>query len=38
VDQAIRIEMFGDLHAFGGLNGRLVTATEPEALLAGTAA
>ena len=37
VDQAIRIEMFGDLHEFGGLNGRLVTATEAQALLAGTA-
>jgi predicted dinucleotide-binding enzyme len=35
VDQAIRIEMFGDLHEFGGLNGRLVTATEAQALLAG---
>jgi 8-hydroxy-5-deazaflavin:NADPH oxidoreductase len=39
LDQAIRIEMFGDLHPFGGLNGRLVTAKEAEALLAaGTAA
>jgi predicted dinucleotide-binding enzyme len=38
LDQAIRIEMFGDLHQFGGLNGRLVTAKEAEALLAGTAA
>jgi 8-hydroxy-5-deazaflavin:NADPH oxidoreductase len=37
VDQAIQIEMFGDLHEFGGLNGRLVTATEAQALLAGTA-
>jgi 8-hydroxy-5-deazaflavin:NADPH oxidoreductase len=38
LDQAIRIEMFGDLHQFGGLNGRLVTAKEAQALLAGTAA
>jgi hypothetical protein len=30
--------MFGDLHAFGGLDGRLVTAKEAEALLAGTPA
>jgi predicted dinucleotide-binding enzyme len=37
VDQAIRIEMFGDLHEFGGLNGRLVTVTEAETLLAATA-
>jgi predicted dinucleotide-binding enzyme len=37
VDQAIRIEMFGDLHEFGGLNGRLVTATEAQALLAAAA-
>jgi 8-hydroxy-5-deazaflavin:NADPH oxidoreductase len=34
VDQAIRIEMFGDLHDFGGLNGRMVTAEEARALLA----
>jgi len=38
LDQAIRIEMFGDLHQFGGLNGRLVTAKEAQALLAGTEA
>jgi 8-hydroxy-5-deazaflavin:NADPH oxidoreductase len=38
LDQTIRIEMFGDLHQFGGLNGRLVTAKEAEHLLAGTAA
>jgi 8-hydroxy-5-deazaflavin:NADPH oxidoreductase len=37
VEQAIRIEMFGDLHQFGGLNGSLVTAKEAGALLAGTA-
>jgi 8-hydroxy-5-deazaflavin:NADPH oxidoreductase len=34
VNQAIRIEMFGDLHDFGGLNGRMVTAEEARALLA----
>jgi 8-hydroxy-5-deazaflavin:NADPH oxidoreductase len=34
VDQAIRIEMFGDLHDFGGLNGSMVTAEEARALLA----
>jgi predicted dinucleotide-binding enzyme len=34
VDQAIRIEMFGDLHDFGGLNGRMVSAEEARALLA----
>jgi hypothetical protein len=27
LDQSIRIEMFGDLHEFGGL-GRVVTRTE----------
>jgi 8-hydroxy-5-deazaflavin:NADPH oxidoreductase len=35
VDQAIRIEMFGDLHDFGGLNGRLITVEEARTLLAG---
>jgi 8-hydroxy-5-deazaflavin:NADPH oxidoreductase len=25
LDQVIRIEMFGDLHDFGGLNGKLLT-------------
>ena len=34
VDQAIRIEMFGDLHDLGGLNGRMVTVEEARALLA----
>ena len=38
VREAIRIEMFGDLHQFGGLNGRLVTAEEAQALLTGAAA
>lgn len=38
LDQAIRIEMFGDLHDFGGLDGRLVTVAEAEALLAASAA
>ncbi len=28
LDQAIRIEMFGDLHQYGGLDGRLVDAAE----------
>jgi 8-hydroxy-5-deazaflavin:NADPH oxidoreductase len=36
LDQAIRIEMFGDLHDFGGLNGKLLTVAEALALLAGT--
>jgi 8-hydroxy-5-deazaflavin:NADPH oxidoreductase len=36
LDQAIRIEMFGDLHDFGGLNGKLLTVAEARALLAGT--
>jgi 8-hydroxy-5-deazaflavin:NADPH oxidoreductase len=35
LDQAIRIEMFGDLHDFGGLNGKLLTVAEAGALLAG---
>jgi 8-hydroxy-5-deazaflavin:NADPH oxidoreductase len=35
LDQAIRIEMFGDLHDFGGLNGKLLTVGEARALLAG---
>ena len=34
LDQAIRIEMFGDLHDFGGLNGKLLTLAEARALLA----
>jgi 8-hydroxy-5-deazaflavin:NADPH oxidoreductase len=36
LDQAIRIEMFGDLHDFGGLNGKLLTVTQARAVLAGT--
>jgi 8-hydroxy-5-deazaflavin:NADPH oxidoreductase len=36
LDQAIRIEMFGDLHDFGGLNGKLISRKEAEALLAGS--
>ena len=36
LDQAIRIEMFGDLHDFGGLNGRLLTVGQARALLAAT--
>ena len=38
LDQAIRIEMFGDLHDFGGLNGRIVTVAEARELLAGSPA
>jgi 8-hydroxy-5-deazaflavin:NADPH oxidoreductase len=34
LDQAIRIEMFGDLHDYGGLNGKLLTVGEARALLA----
>jgi 8-hydroxy-5-deazaflavin:NADPH oxidoreductase len=33
LDQATRIEMFGDLHDFGGLNGRLLTVGQARALL-----
>jgi len=36
LDQAIRIEAFGDLHDLGGLNGKLLTTKEADALLAGT--
>jgi 8-hydroxy-5-deazaflavin:NADPH oxidoreductase len=35
LDQAIRIEMFGDLHDFGGLNGKLLTVEQARVLLAG---
>jgi 8-hydroxy-5-deazaflavin:NADPH oxidoreductase len=35
LDQAIRIEVFGDLHDMGGLNGKLLTVEEARALLAG---
>jgi 8-hydroxy-5-deazaflavin:NADPH oxidoreductase len=35
LEQAIRIEMFGDLHDFGGLHGKLLTVAEARALLAG---
>jgi 8-hydroxy-5-deazaflavin:NADPH oxidoreductase len=38
VDQTIKIEMFGELHDFGGLNGRLITVEEAQALLAGSPA
>ncbi|MBV9310386.1 MAG: NAD(P)-binding domain-containing protein [Solirubrobacterales bacterium] len=37
LDQAIRIEMFGDLHQFGGLDGKLVTVAEAQALLSESA-
>ncbi len=33
VDASLRIEVGGDLHAFGGLNGRLVDRKEAESLL-----
>lgn len=33
VDQSIRIEVGGDLHEFGGLNGSLLTLAEAEALV-----
>ncbi len=34
LNQAIRVEGFGDLHQYGGLNGRLLTVAEARALLA----
>jgi predicted dinucleotide-binding enzyme len=37
VDAAIRIEMFGDLHDYGGLNGKLVNRDEARALVAAPA-
>ena len=36
LDQAIRIEMFGDLHDYGGLNGELLTVAQARALLSRT--
>ncbi len=33
VDACLRIEVGGDLHAFGGLNGRLIDCTEAETLV-----
>lgn len=33
VDAAIRIEMYGDLHEYGGLNGKLVDAEEARAVV-----
>ena len=36
VDSSLRIEVGGDLHAFGGLNGRLIDRTEAESLLAAS--
>ena len=35
LDQAIRIEMLGDLHDFGGLNGKLLTVAQARALIGG---
>lgn len=34
VDAALRIEMYGDLHQFGGLNGKLVDLAEARAAIA----
>jgi predicted dinucleotide-binding enzyme len=36
VEAAIRIEMFGDLHQYGGLDGRLLNLEEARAALAGS--
>jgi 8-hydroxy-5-deazaflavin:NADPH oxidoreductase len=36
LDQTIRIEVFGDLHQFGGLNGELLSVGEARAALAGS--
>jgi hypothetical protein len=36
VRASIRIEVGGDLHAFGGLNGRLVDQDEAQSLLSPT--
>jgi 8-hydroxy-5-deazaflavin:NADPH oxidoreductase len=38
VNDAVRIEMYGDLHEFGGLNGRLLDADEARAAVAAAAA
>jgi predicted dinucleotide-binding enzyme len=35
VEAAIRIEMYGDLHQFGGLNGKLVDADEARTAITG---
>ncbi|MFF3663801.1 NADPH-dependent F420 reductase [Streptomyces olivochromogenes] len=35
VSASLRIEVFGDLHPMGGLNGQLLTATEARAAVAG---
>ena len=32
IDQSIRLEVGGDLNEFGGLNGKLLTVAEAEAL------
>lgn len=34
VDDTARIEVFGDLHQFGGLSGRLLSKSEAEAAAA----
>ena len=36
VDEAIRIEMFGDLHQYGGLNGQLLTGDQARAALSAS--
>lgn len=38
VESAIRIEVFGDLHPFGGLNGKTLDAQEARALLGAASA
>ncbi|MCW2983754.1 MAG: prephenate dehydrogenase [Conexibacter sp.] len=38
LDQAIRIEMFGELHEYGGLNGKVLNAQEAQAAVAKTTA
>jgi hypothetical protein len=35
VEAAIRIEMYGDLHQYGGLDGKLVDSDEARAAIAG---
>ena len=37
LDAALRIEVFGDLHEYGGLNGQLLTAAEAQSALAAQA-
>jgi hypothetical protein len=37
VKDALRIEVFGDLHQFGGLNGKLLEVSEAQAAVASQA-